>query len=166
MVLGTTRSKSMLSAILGRLRANSQNRFQVRMAPMIDMIFLLLIFFLVAGKWRPEENFLPFQLPVAQAQSERIGIPEALTIYIFATESGFKVQIGQADAVQINEATVEADMLLLMEKMRDVMVAQKRFVRDPIEIACAGEVRWEHMTKIYNTFFGAGLSDITLRMTE
>ena len=166
MVLGTTRSKSMGSTILGRLRANGQKRFHLHMAPMIDMIFLLLIFFLVAGNWRPEEDFLPFRLPAAQAQSQRIGVPEALTIHIFSTGSGCKVQIGQADTVQINEQTAESDMIVLMEKMRDIMVAQKRFASDPVEIACGGEVRWEHLTKIYNTFFGAGLSDITLRMTE
>jgi len=55
------------------------------MAPMIDMVFLLLIFFLVAAKWRPQEDFLPFQLPLAHAQEQRIGKPEPLMIHISAT---------------------------------------------------------------------------------
>ncbi|MBA7659138.1 hypothetical protein ES703_67103 [subsurface metagenome] len=138
----------------------------MRMAPMIDMVFLLLIFFLVAAKWRPQEDFLPFQLPLAQAQEQRIGKPEPLMIHIFATESGCQVQIGQSDAVQIEKQTIEANLAVLMEKMKSSLLAQKRFATDPIEIICEPEVKWEHLAKIYNTFFGAGLTDITFRMTE
>ncbi len=162
----TTRNKSIRSTILGQLRVNGQKRSNLRMAPMIDMIFLLLIFFLVAGKWRPEEDILPFQLPAAQTDSQRVGVPEALVIHIFPTESGCQVQIGQFYTVEIEDSTTEANLAVLMEKMKDVMAAQKRFVSDPIEIACDAKVKWEHLTKIYNMFFGAGLRDITFRMTE
>ena len=140
--------------------------FTLRMAPMIDMIFLLLIFFLVAAKWRPQEDFLPFQLPVAQAQEQRIGKPEPLIIHISATQTGCQVQIGQSDAVQIENQTIEVNLAVLMEKMESILLAQKRFATDPIEIVCEPEVKWEHLAKIYNTFFGAGLTDITFQMTE
>jgi len=136
------------------------------MAPMIDMIFLLLIFFLVSAKWRPQEDFLPFQLPLAQALERRIGKPEPLIIYIFAIETGCEVQIGQFGAVQIENENIEANLAVLMEKIEKCLLEQKRFATDPIEIICAAEVRWEHLAKIYNMFFGAGLTDITFRMTE
>ena len=138
----------------------------LRMAPMIDMIFLLLIFFLVSAKWRPEESFLVFQLPAAQAAEHRPGKPEPLLIHIFETETGCRVQIGHARTVQIENKTIEADLAVLMEKMRDCMLAQKRFVTDPVEIICEPKVKWDHLTKIYNLFSGAGLTDITLPMTE
>ena len=148
-------------------RLNStRRRPTLRMAPMIDMIFLLLIFFFVAAKWRPEENFLPFQLPTAQAQNHRLGKPEPLIIHIFATETGCQVQIGQFRTVQIENKKIEANLAVLMEEIRKCLLAQKRFATDPIEIVCAPEVRWEHLAKIYNVFFGAGLTDITFRMTE
>ena len=140
--------------------------FTLRMAPMIDMIFLLLIFFLVAAKWRPQEDFLPFQLPLAQAQEQRIGKPEPLMIHIFETQTGCQVQIGQFGIVQIENQTSEANLAELMEKMEKCLLAQKRFATDPIEIICEPEVKWENLAKIYNTFFGAGLTDITFQMTE
>ena len=149
-----------------RVFSNRRRPFTLRMAPMIDMVFLLLIFFLVAAKWRPQEDFLPFQLPLAQAQEQSIGKPEPLMIHISATESGCQVQIGQSDAVQIENQTIEANLAVLMEKMKSSLLAQKRFATDPIEIVCAPEVKWEHLAKIYNMFFGAGLTDITFRMTE
>ncbi len=138
----------------------------LRMAPMIDMIFLLLIFFLVAAKWRPEEEFLPFRLPVIETQEHNVGKPEPLMIHIFATDTGCKVQIGPLHTIQMDEQTIEEDLATLMEKMRDCMLAQKRFASDPVEIVCGPEVKWEHLAKIYNIFFGAGLTDITFQMTE
>ena len=149
-----------------RVFSNRRRPFTLRMAPMIDMVFLLLIFFLVAAKWRPQEDFLPFQLPLAQAQEQRIGKAEPLMIHIFATEAGCQVQIGQSDAVQIENQTIEANLAALMEKMKSSLLAQKRFATDPIEIICEPEVKWEHLAKIYNMFFGAGLTDITFQMTE
>ena len=164
-MLETTRNEGIKRDVLGKLSGRRRS-FSLRMAPMIDMVFLLLIFFLVAAKWRPQEDFLPFQLPLAQAQEQRIGKPEPLIIHISATQAGCQVQIGQSDAVQIENQTIEANLAVLMEKMESSLLAQKRFATDPIEIVCEPEVKWEHLTKIYNTFFGAGLTDITFQMTE
>lgn len=143
-----------------------RRRFSLRMAPMIDMIFLLLIFFFVAAKWRPQESFLPFQLPTAQAQEHRLGKPEPLQIHIFATQTGCQVQIGQSHSVRIDNQTIEAGLVVLMEKIEDSLSAQKRFAADPIEIICGPQVKWEYMAKIYNVFYGAGLSDITFVMID
>jgi len=156
----------MQKEIFDEVFASRKSSFTLRMAPMIDMIFLLLLFFLVAAKWRPEENFLPFQLPVAQAQSHGLVKAEPLIIHIFATQAGCQVQIGQLYAVQLEDQTIEANLIELMGKMKDCLIAQKRFISDPIEIVCDASVKWEHLTKIYNIFFGAGLTDITFTMTE
>ncbi len=149
-----------------RAFSNRRRPSTLRMAPMIDMVFLLLIFFLVAAKWRPQEDFLPFQLPLAQAQEQRIGKPEPLIIHISAIDAGCQIQIGQSDAVQIENQTIEANLTALMEKIEKCLLAQKRFATDPVEIICSPEVKWEHLAKIYNVFYGMGLTDITLPMTE
>lgn len=140
--------------------------FTLRMAPMIDMIFLLLIFFLVAAKFRPQEDFLPFQLPAAHAQYRTIGKPEPLTIHISSTHSGCLVQISRLHTAQIENENIEADLVVLMEKIRDCLLTQKRFVTDPVEIVCDADVKWQHLAKIYNLLYGAGLTDITFEMTE
>ena len=162
----TVEDKSTQRNVLKGVFAGRRRTFTLRMAPMIDMIFLLLIFFLVAAKWRPEEDFLPFRLPAVQAQEHRIGKPEPLMIYISATRTGCEVQIGRLHTVQIENETIEADLAVLMEKIKKSLLAQKRFATDPIEIVCGAEVKWEHLAKIYNVFSGAGLTDITLPMTE
>jgi len=151
---------------LGNLQNRRRHSFTLRMAPMIDMIFLLLIFFFVAAKWRPQEDFLPFQLPAAQAQIQRKAKPEPLIIHISDAPAGCQVQIGRFHTVQIEDENIEATLTVLMEKMKDCLLVQKRFAGDPIEIVCEPQVRWDHLAKIYNMFFGAGFTDITLPMTE
>lgn len=152
--------------VLKRVYVGQRRTFSLRMAPMIDVIFLLLIFFFVAAKWRPEENFLPFQLPTAQAQGQQLGKPEPLIIYIEATQTGCRVQVGQLYTVQIENKEIETDLAVLMGKIEKSLRRQKRFATDPIEIICGPEVKWEHLAKIYNMFFGAGLTDITFQMVE
>jgi len=152
--------------ILNRAFSDSRRYSPMRMAPMIDMIFLLLIFFMVSAKWRPEESFLGFQLPAAQAMEYRPGKPEPLLIHICAAETGCDVRIGLMETIQIQNQTLEADLAVLMEELQECMLAQKRFVSDPIEIICEPQVKWDYLTKIYNLFSGAGLTDITLPMTE
>ena len=80
--------------------------------------------------------------------------------------SGCIVQIGSFDAVEIENANIEADLAMLMEKTRDCLLAQKRFASDPVEIICDSDVKWQHLAKIYNLFYGAGMTDITFEMTE
>jgi len=165
-ILQTEKSETIQRTGLNRIFADRKRGFSLRMAPMIDMIFLLLIFFLVTAKWRPKENFLPFQLPTAQGSEAHIGKAEPLIIYIWGADKNYRVQIGQLYSVKIKNENIEADLAGLMEKIKSTLVTQKRYVSDPIEIICDQDVKWEHLAKIYNLFFGAGLTDITFRMTE
>lgn len=152
--------------VFKRLSRRKRRSFSLRMAPMIDIIFLLLIFFLVAAKWRPEEHFLPFQLPTAQASEQVIGMAEPLIIQIFAADTGCQIQIETDYTVQIENEKIDIGLLTLMEKLKACLIAQKRFAGDPVEIVCQGEVKWDYLAKIYNLFVGAGLTDITFQMTE
>jgi biopolymer transport protein ExbD len=164
--LETLKPESIGKGLFERLNEGRRRSFGLRMAPMIDIIFLLLIFFLVTSRWRPAEDFLPFRLPAAKAKSYSIGKPEPLLIRIFATESGCRVQIGQAAAVQIEKGSIEQDLTALMAEISEYMSEQKRFADDPVEIVCAAKVKWQYLAKIYNMFYGAGLTDITFTMTE
>jgi biopolymer transport protein ExbD len=156
----------MQTGIFNKFFPGRRSRFTLRVAPMVDMIFLLLIFFIVAGKWRSRENFLPFDMPAAQAGSQQFSRPEPLMIHISATQTGCQVRIGQLYTVQIENKTVASDLTVLMEKIRQTLLDQKRFATDPIEVVCSPEVKWDHVAKIYNLFFGAGLTDITFQMTQ
>ena len=158
------------TTILSRLNSRRRSGIGLRIAPLVDMIFLLLIFFLVAAKWRPKEDFLPLQLPVASAGTQTVVKPEPLVIQILATPPGdglgCQVQIGSSYAVDIPAQNPEQGLAVLMEKIRQCLLEQKRYASDPIEITCAADVKWEYLAKIYNVLIGMGLTDITFQMTE
>ena len=164
----TASSNSLHREVFSRLNRRTPTRrgSALRMAPMIDMIFLLLIFFLVTARWRPQEDFLPLRLAAAQAQEAVLGSPEALEIHILATPTGCRVRIGRLYAVPIDNEKIDANLAVLMDKIDESLHAEKRLAGDPVEIICSPDVKWEHLAKIYNLFFGAGLTDITFRMTE
>lgn len=153
---------NILSLSFFRRRQN----FALRMAPMIDMTFLMLLFFLVAAKWRPMEDFLPFQLPGSKTQASTIGRPEPLFIRIDAAAAGCKVQIGLSQAVAVEDRTIQENLLSLARRLGEVLTEQKRYAADPVEIICGPDVKWDHLAKIYNVLYGLGLSDITFQMTR
>jgi len=150
------------------LRNRRRSSIGLRIAPMIDMIFLLLIFFLVAAKWSPQEDFLPLQLPAANAGTvaQPTIKPEPLAFQITPTNAGCRVQIGASYAVDIPSQNPEQGLASLMEQTKQCLLEQKRYATDPVEIICAGKVKWENLAKIYNVLYGMGLTDITFQMTE
>lgn len=153
-------------SVLLQRRSGPRRNITLRMAPMIDIIFLLLIFFLVAGNWRPQEDFLPFKLPLAQAQSPVTVKPEPLTIHILTAPAGCQIRFGQTHSITIQRQNSNQELILLLEKLKQCLLEQKRFAGDPVEIICEPQVKWDYIAKIYNTLYGAGLTDITFRMTD
>ena len=152
--------------MLARIANRGKRKVGLQMAPMIDIIFLLLIFFLVAGQWRGEENFLPFKLPVAAAGLIGVGKPEPMVVQISKTSEGCSVQAGGGQSVEIKDKEAETDLAFLLGEIEKCMKQQKRFAGDPIEMVCQPEVKWEQVVRIYNMLYGAGASDITFTMTE
>ncbi|MFP4068654.1 MAG: ExbD/TolR family protein [Opitutales bacterium] len=63
---------------------------EVQMAPMIDCVFLLLIFFLVATTLKKVDRELPLELPDAAAAIE-VQQPEGFTVISIDHEGGFHV---------------------------------------------------------------------------
>ena len=142
-----------------------KSSFTLRMAPMVDMVFLLLLFFLVAVKWRPQEDFIPFNLPAAQGASATLARPEPMQIYIQATAGGCRVDIAQIQPELINEQTMETDLAELMEKIKYVCIEQKRLADDPVEIICEPDVKSQYWVRICNVLYGMKMTDITFTVT-
>jgi len=63
------------------------------MTPMIDVVFLLIIFFLVSSHMAKQENHLPLDLPAASTYKVNETLSKRMTINI--TREG-KVQVGTA----------------------------------------------------------------------
>jgi len=71
-------------------------RVSINMTPMIDVTFLLIIFFLVSSHLAKQENFLPLSLPIAS--SGLFDTPERLIFTVQVTEKG-EYRLGSQDVV-------------------------------------------------------------------
>lgn len=140
----------------------------MRMAPMIDIIFLLLVFFVLTAKFRVPEQFLTIQLPAPNERVQRLDIIEPLVISITpAGENRCRVSIGDSvpsATVDIEIDNIADDLTALAGRVSGVLAAQKRIAADPVEIRCHDQVSWDYLVKIYNVLYAMGITDITFNM--
>ena len=82
----------------------------INLTPMIDVTFLLIIFFLVSSHLAKQENFLPLELPVAGS-----GISD------FSDRTTLTIQIPSDGSYLINNASVPLDQMqnLILIKMAE-----------------------------------------------
>ena len=69
-----------------KLRHQTVVKAEVDMTPMIDCVFLLLVFFMVSSTFNKQEADISFALPGTADQSESVEIPDEQIIQI--TENG------------------------------------------------------------------------------
>ena len=150
--------------VLHGLRAGKRRNFGLRMTPMIDVIFLLLTFFVLTAKFRSPEQSLPLALPANE--SKRPGIVEPLQIIISDTQTGCMVQIAGVETVSIEESEPEEGLALFTQKLGGVLKIQKRNASDPIELICGEDTKWDYLVKIYNILYSSGANDITFGINE
>ena len=67
---------------MAKLKKKPEEKVGVPIAPMIDVVFLLLIYFMVSSTLERQEADLSFQLPGTVEQDEPLDIPDEQTIEI------------------------------------------------------------------------------------
>ena len=154
--------------IIASLRKQKRRSFGLRMTAMIDVIFLLLTFFVLTAKFRPPEEFLGLALGNSSITATNFGIIEPLTLQITPKNGGCSVQIGRngQSKCYISSENIDEDLADFAENLASVLVEKKRGPGDPIEIVCAEEVEWDYLVKIYNILQAAGADDITFAINE
>jgi biopolymer transport protein ExbD len=149
-----------------RLAARRTRSIGLRVIPMIDILFLLLIFFILTSNFNPSEDFLPFVLPKLGGAGAGASVVEPLVINIHSQSAGCNIHIGQAAGVTVKENDTETGLVTFAGGLEDVMRRQKRTAGDPVEIVCQDGVEWQYVVSVYDVLYGMGAGDITFRMTE
>ena len=132
----------------------------LRTTAMIDVIFLLLIFFLLTANFRPTEDFLPILLPEGQFSS--FGQVEPLVFKIKDTANGCLIDI--EDYGQIVFESDKPDEFA--KAIKDVIAESGRVVSDPVQLAFEDDVVWQKQVEVYNVLYGIGVEDITFELTS
>jgi len=150
--------RSERSARMLRQRA----RVSLSITPMIDVVFQLLIYFLLTAGFVGNERHLRAEMPPEQAEGARDASftleLEPLVIRITRVPDGSALSLGaglpQPREVQELERT-----------LRDAMVAADRpygiFAADhPIRIAADADVPWQDVVEVFNAVVSAGYRSV------
>ena len=138
-----------------KLRHQNVVKAEVDMTPMIDCVFLLLVFFMVSSTFNKQEADISFALPGTADQSEAVGIPDEQII-----------QITEAGNVFLNDLEydkpTDPDMPELVKTLilfRQTAEANK--VPAMITIAPEDDVKQQRVVDVLNACTAAKIANVT-----
>ena len=113
---------------------------QLMLSPMIDMIFLLLVFFIVSTMYMSEIKTIPIRLPVAQ-NSETV------------SKSNFAVTVKKDGALYLEDNKIEMKQLVA-----NAAAESKRDAAFSVIIRADGEANYNTVIKLMDELKGAGVT--------
>lgn len=135
----------------------------IRMTPMIDVIFLLLTFFVLTAKFQESEQILPIILGSTTPQIvQAVQTPLAVTIKPDAV--GCRVHLENHAPIRLASGNPQEGLLMLSQMINEMPASDRR--HRPIEIYCDDAVQWDFVVKIYDALYALGARDITFRVEE
>ena len=113
---------------------------QLMLSPMIDMIFLLLVFFIVSTMYMSEIKTIPIRLPVAQ-NSETV------------SKSNFAVTVKKDGVLYLEDNKIEMKQLVA-----NAAAESKRDAACSVIIRADGEANYKTGIKLMDELKGAGVT--------
>lgn len=143
-----------------KLRRPSEVTMKLDMTPMIDCVFLLLVFFMVGSTLHKQEADISFALPGVASQSEPVEIPDEQIIEIYADGSVI------LNDLQFDSPTSK-DLPELVETLkRFKAAADASKTESMITIAPAPEVKQQRVVDVLNACSEAKIKNVTFAMEE
>ena len=133
----------------------AQPSLKVDMTPMIDCVFLLLIFFMVSSTMHRQEADISFSLPGTADQSEPVQIPDEQIIEI-NDDGTVLLNDLQYDSVDSRDMPELLDTLIRFKATAD---ANK--VEAMITIAPSGKVKHQRVVDVLNACAAAKIGNVT-----
>ena len=138
-----------------KLKHKDDVKAAVDMTPMIDCVFLLLVFFMVSTTFNKQEADISFSLPGTAAQSDAVEIPDEQII-----------QITEAGNVFLNDLEYDApsdpdmpELVKTLNLFRQTAEANK--VPAMITIAPEDNVKQQRVVDVLNACTAAKIANVT-----
>jgi len=151
--------QTVMAGFVGRRHRISMG---LRMTPMIDVIFLLLTFFVLTAKFQEPEQLLPV---IVRGNNPQPAITQdtPLKIFIEATPSGCLLRVEKRPAIRLLEEAPQESLLVLARKVRQALEATGPV---PVELYYDDAISWDIVVKVYDVLYALGLQNITFRIKE
>ena len=135
----------------------------LNLTPMIDVVFLLLIYFMVATEFRTAEESFPMDLPIREHGQSLMLDREPLVIFVESTGEDQHVVRLRLEGPWDPVPSVDALFAFLHSNLAEGLGSSGLFTRThPILIRPTPQVAWAQVLEIYNTAAKANYTNITL----
>lgn len=114
---------------------------QLMLSPMIDMIFLLLVFFIVSTMYMSEIKTIPIRLPPVAQNSETV------------SKSNFAVTVKKDGVLYLEDNKIEMKQLVA-----NAAAESKRDAAFSVIIRADGEANYKTVIKLMDELKGAGVT--------
>jgi biopolymer transport protein ExbD len=143
---------------MARLQKKPQPKPEIQIAPMIDCVFLLLIYFMVSATLEKQEADLSFELPGTVEQSEPIDMPDEQII-----------EIREDGQVVVNEFTYDSpssreflELAAMLTRFKEASTANK--VETIVTISPADLALHESIIKVMDAIAVAGIDSVNFSL--
>lgn len=145
---------------MARLKKRSEDKVGIPIAPMIDVVFLLLIYFMVSSTLERQEADLSFQLPGTVEQSTPLDLPDEQII-----------EIRENGQVIVNEYPYDSpdvqrfeNLATMLTRFREASAANK--VEAIVTIAPANTVPHRQIVKVMDACSLAGIEGVNFALGD
>jgi len=145
-----------------RLPGNNPRDYGDPMTPMIDVVFNLLIFFVVTATGSPPEKLLPADLPASGAITSQV-TPEQRESWV--TDIWLKLSVeGSANALQVDmNGTLYQDLNQLKANLRALAQVSPE---NPVVLDIAPSVQMEQLVDVWDTCIAAGFQSVSFAVDK
>lgn len=149
-----------------RRQAQATSPIRVNLTPMIDVIFLLLVYFVITANFAVGEGVLTASLPVGGSQPTDVSKPPQQPLSIMlgsAGASGFSVSVEGRRVETFTQLRALLEQLQYdPERLRDGIYAPD----NPVLIRPDGDVRWQHVVNAFNAAVAARYANVSFVQVE
>ncbi|MEC8329668.1 MAG: biopolymer transporter ExbD [Verrucomicrobiota bacterium] len=143
-----------------RLKKKPQSKPQIPIAPLIDAVFLLLIYFMVTSSLEKQEADISFELPGTVEQEEPLELPDEQVIEI--RENGqIVVNEYSYDSPQSNRLI---ELQAMLTRLQESSLANKTVTQ--VTIAPDPKTRHARIIKVMDAVAAAGIRGVNFSLED
>ncbi|MEC7608861.1 MAG: biopolymer transporter ExbD [Verrucomicrobiota bacterium] len=143
-----------------RLKKKPQSKPQIPIAPLIDAVFLLLIYFMVTSSLEKQEADISFELPGTVEQQEPLELPDEQVIEIHEN--------GQIVVNEYNYDSPRSNRLIelqaMLTRLQESSLANKTVTQ--VTIAPDPKTRHSRIIKVMDAVAAAGIKGVNFSMED
>ena len=143
-----------------RLKKKPQSKPQIPIAPLIDAVFLLLIYFMVTSSLEKQEADISFELPGTVEQEEPLELPDEQVIEI--RENGqIVVNEYNYDSPQSNRLI---ELQAMLTRLQESSLANKTVTQ--VTIAPDPKTRHAKIIRVMDAVAAAGITGVNFSLED